>query len=108
MARIRQGKSGLPMIVWLNPNDGTNTGNHNMPRMKFQDNTNTRLIPNEMIPISIHNSKPTILVKNYIPKLSSQTINKLKEWIIKNYSVLISYWNGEIFEDELMDSIQSV
>lgn len=108
MARIRQRKSGLPMIVWLNPNDGTNTGRHNMPRLKFQDNTNEQLNPSNMVPISIHASEPTILVKNYETNLPSRVITMLKGWIIKNYNVLMAYWNNEIYEDELMDSLQSV
>ena len=108
MARISQIKSGLPMIVWLNPDDGTNTGKHNMPMIKFQDNTNTRIIPKDMIPISIHHTNPTILVKNYTPNLPTSAINQLKRWIIKNYSILMDYWNNEIFEDELIAKLKSL
>ena len=104
MARIRQTKSGLPMIVWLKTNDGTNT----MPNIKFQDNTDTQFIEDDMVPISVHPTNPTILAKNYSPNLPSQAICKLKEWIIKNHTTLMAYWNNEIFEDELIDNIQPV
>lgn len=105
MARIRQSKSGLSMIVWINPNDGTNTGQHNMPRLKFQDSTNTRIIQSDLIPMSIDNVSPQILIKDYAPKLPSRTINMLKKWIIKNYVVLMQYWNDEIYEDELIERL---
>ena len=102
MARIRQLKSGLPMIVWLVPDDGSN----NIARLKFQDNTNTRLIMSDLVPISIDSTNPQILVKNYTPKLPAKSIAMLKKWIIKNYSVLMSYWNNEIYEDEIIDKIR--
>ena len=102
MARIRQLKSGLPMIVWLVPDDGSN----NIARLKFQDNTNTRLILSDLVPISIDSTNPQILVKNYTPKLPAKSIAMLKSWIIKNYPVLMSYWNNEIYEDELIDRMR--
>lgn len=106
MARIRPAKSGLSMIVWLTPDDGTNTGQHNMPRLKFQDNTNTRLMADELVPMSIHPSQPMILLKNYNPKLPAKSIEQLKEWIVRNYQTLMRYWQNEIFEDELMELLK--
>lgn len=90
------------MIIWLVPDDGSN----NFARLKFQDNTNTRLIMSDLVPISIDSTNPQILVKNYTPKLPAKSIAMLKNWIIKNYSVLMSYWNNEIYEDELIDKIR--
>mgnify|MGYP004446041767 CR=1 FL=1 len=106
MARVRQAKSGLPMLVWLSPDDGTNTGKHKMPRIKFQDNTNTRLIPEALVPISIHPTRPTILLHDYRTNLPASAIAQLQSWVIKNYDTLMAYWNNEIYEDELIERLK--
>ena len=106
MARVRQAKSGLPMLVWLSPDYGTNTGKHNMPRIKFQDNTNTHLIPEALVPISIHPTRPTILLRDYRTNLPASAIAQLQSWVIKNYDTLMAYWNNEIYEDELIERLK--
>jgi len=102
MARFDKEVSGLPMIVWVAPNDGTNTGQHNAPRLKFQDNTSNRVSARGLVPISIDSTNPIILVKNYKTNLPSKDIVKLKQWIIQNYNILLRYWNGEVLEGILM------
>ena len=99
--RFRKETSGLPMIIWVTPDDGTNNG----PKLRFQDNTNDRFNPRDMVPISIHPSEPTILRRNYQTNLPSEDIAKLKQWIIQNYKALLQYWNGEIWEGGLVHGV---
>ena len=106
MARFSKETSKLPMAVWFDPNDGTNTGQHNLPRLKFQDNTSDRLNPSHLVPMSIDPKNPIILVKNYRTNLPSKDIKKLKQWIVQNYGILLKYWNGEIYEDVLMRDVK--
>ena len=108
MARFSQQESGLPCIIWVNPDLGNNTGKHNMPRIKFQNDTAKSLHVDNMIPISIDRDNPKVLIKN--PKISfnAETINKIQQWIRINYDVLIKYYRNEIFEGELFSNIKKV
>jgi len=102
MARLRKTTTGLPMVVCLNPDDGTSTE----PRIKFQDNTNDHINPGALVPMSIDPKEPRILVANYQPNHPSEDIAKLKQWITQNYDALLKYWNGDIWEDELIDAVK--
>ena len=53
MANISQSTTGLDVIVWVQTNNTQSTGQHNLPRIKFQNNTATKVQTNELIPISI-------------------------------------------------------
>ena len=107
MANISQRTTGLDVIIWVQTNNTQSTGKHNLPRIKFQNNTATKIQTNVLIPISISDN-PTILLKNSDLnkiKISQTQINGIKQWIMKNKEILIDYWEEKITTDELFQKL---
>ena len=94
MANISQNTTGLDVIIWVQTKNTQSTGKHNLPRIKFQNNTTTKIQINELIPISISDNLKILLKNNDLDKIKiSQTqINGIKQWIMKNKEILIDYW----------------
>ena len=110
MANISQNTTGLDVIIWVQTNNTQSTGKHNLPRIKFQNNTATKIQTNELIPISISDT-PKILLKNNDLnkiKISQAQINELKRWIMKNKKILIDYWKEKILTDELFQKLKKI
>ena len=108
MASISQNTTGLDVVVWIQTNNTQSTGKHNLPQIKFQNNTSTKIQINESIPISISDN-PEILLKNNDLnkiKISQAQINGIKQWIMKNKEILIDYWKEEITTDELFQKLK--
>ena len=108
MANISQNTTGLDVIIWVQTNNTQSTGKHNLPRIKFQNNTATKIQANELIPIYISDN-PNILLKNNDLnkiKISQAQINELKQWIVKNKEILIDYWKEKITTDELFQKLK--
>ena len=108
MANISQNTTGLDVIIWVQTNNTQSTGKHNLPRIKFQNNTATKIQINELIPISI-SENPEILLKNNDfnkIKISQAQINAVKQWIVKNKEILTDYWEEKITTDELFQKLK--
>ena len=110
MATISQNTTGLDVIIWVQTNNTQSTGKHNLPRIKFQNNTATKIQINELIPISISDNPKILLKNNDLNKIKiSQTqINGIKQWIMKNKEILIDYWEEKITTDELFQKLKVV
>lgn len=108
MATISQNTTGLDVIIWVQTNNTQSTGKHNLPRIKFQNNTATKIQINELIPISISDDPKILLKNNDLNKIKiSQTqINGIKQWIMKNKEILINYWEEKITTDELFQKLK--
>lgn len=108
MANISQSTTGLDVIIWVQTNNTQSTGKHNLPRIKFQNNTATKIQINELIPISISDDPKILLKNNDLNKIKiSQTqINGIKQWIMKNKEILIDYWEEKITTDELFHKLK--
>ena len=109
MANISQNTTGLDVIVWVQTINTQSTGKHNLPRIKFQNNTVTKIQINELTPISISDN-PEILLKNNDLnkiKISQAQINEVKQWIVKNQEILIDYWQEKITTDELFQKLKN-
>lgn len=108
MATISQNTTGLDVIIWVQTNNTQSTGKHNLPRIKFQNNTATKIQINELIPISISDDPKILLKNNDLNKIKiSQTqINGIKQWIMKNKEILIDYWEEKITTDELFQKLK--
>ena len=109
MANISQNTTGLDVIIWVQTNNTQSTGKHNLPRIKFQNNTAAKIQINELIPISISDNPKILLKNNDLDKIKiSQTqINGIKQWIMKNKEILIDYWEEKITTDELFQKLKS-
>lgn len=110
MATISQNTTGLDVIIWVQTNNTQSTGKHNLPRIKFQNNTATKIQIKELIPISISDDPKILLKNNDLNKIKiSQTqINGIKQWIMKNKEILIDYWEEKITTDELFQKLKVV
>lgn len=110
MATISQNTTGLDVIIWVQTNNTQSTGKHNLPQIKFQNNTATKIQINELIPISISDDPKILLKNNDLNKIKiSQTqINGIKQWIMKNKEILIDYWEEKITTDELFQKLKVV
>lgn len=110
MATISQNTTGLDVIIWVQTNNTQSTGKHNLPRIKFQNNTATKIQINELIPISISDDPKILLKNNDLNKIKiSQTqINGIKQWIMKNKEILIDYWEEKITTNELFQKLKVV
>ena len=108
MANISQSTTGLDVIIWVQTNNTQSTGKHNLPRIKFQNNTATKIQINELIPISISDDPKILLKNNDLNKIKiSQTqINGIKQWIMKNKEILIDYWEEKITTDKLFQKLK--
>ena len=108
MANISQSTTGLDVIVWLQTNNTQLTGKHNLPRIKFQNNTETRAQIHELIPISISDNPKILLNNNDLKKIkiSQAQINGVKQWIVQNKEILIDYWQEQITTDELFQKLK--
>ena len=108
MANISQHATGLDVIIWVQTNNTQSTGKHNLPRIKFQNNTATRVQIHELIPISISDDPKILLNNNDLNKIkiSQAQINGIKQWIVKNKEILIDYWQEQITTDELFQKLK--
>ena len=51
----------------------------------------------DMIPISIDEFNPKVLVDREVPNF-----DKVSDWIKKNYSLLIRHWNQELYDEDVL------
>lgn len=110
MSNIPQRITGLDSIIWIQTNDSQGTGNHNIPRIKFQNNSGMKIQKDELIPISISDEPEILLKSNDLDKikLSNKQIRAIKLWIIKNRDVLMKYWNDEITTYDAFELLRKV
>ncbi|MBR5027600.1 MAG: hypothetical protein IKX51_00125, partial [Bacteroidales bacterium] len=98
MANLSQNVTGLDVIVWVQINNPNLTGRHNLPRIKFQNDTGTRVNISSGIPMSISDTPEVLLKGTALNTLSLdlKQVNKIKQWVVTNKDVLLKYWNGEM------------
>ena len=110
MSNLSQQRTGLDSIIWIQTNDAQGTGKHNIPRIKFQNNTGMKIQKDELIPISISDEPEILLKSNDLSKikLSNRQIRAIKLWIIKNRDVLMKYWNDEITTYDAFELLRKV
>ena len=108
MANLSQNVTGLDVIVWVQINNPNLTGRHNLPRIKFQNDTGTRVNISSGIPMSISDTPEVLLKGTALNTLSLdlKQVNKIKQWVVTNKDVLLKYWNGEMTTDALLSNLK--
>lgn len=91
MSNLMKSDTGLPVIVWF---CGETEVEHNLPRIKFQNNYSNKIQKSELVPMSISN-EPEILI-NIKLNIKQKDIDKIKEWVKLNKNTLLDYWNYKI------------
>ena len=95
MSGFRKSDTNLPVNIWIDDVGAERKTSHNLPRIKFQNDTSDNLKSRDTIPMSISDN-PEVLINNFQTKLSQSDITKIKKFIIDNYDALMDYWNGKI------------
>lgn len=105
MANLKKDKTRLPVNIWVDEIGSGRNLKHYIPRIKFQSTKSDKA--QSGIPISI-SKKPEILVDNYETDLNNYEIGQVKNFIIRNYDLLMKHWNQEITTEELINQIKKV
>ena len=95
MSGLRKEDTNLPVNIWIDDVGNERSTPHNLPRIKFQNDTSNKLKSRNTIPMSI-SIEPEVLVKNFQTKLTTSDINQIKQFIIDNHDLLTDYWNHKI------------
>ena len=95
-------ETNLKCVIWV---DGARNMKHGK-RIKFQNNTSSRLNGGELIPVTIcDNPDVPEKLKSKI-QIKQKELNRIKQWILLNKQVLIDYADGKITTGDLYKSIQ--
>lgn len=108
MANISKEFTLLPVNIWVEESGVERDVEHNEPHLKFQNSKSNKLDRTKLIPISISNEEPIILIKDFDMKkleLSGKEFKVLQNWIRYHYDLLIKYWNSEIDTTKLISNI---
>lgn len=106
MANAPKSITKTPVIIWIQSNSELGTGQHNTPRLKFQNNKSDKLDKSSLIPLSIEDN-PKILIKNYKLEISSKELMEICDWVSINKDLLLKHWNGEITSFEVFSSCKT-
>lgn len=104
MTNLRKFETGLPANVSIQVlSDENRKYPHNMPRIKFQNNTSDRITGiSDLIPVSIEDEPHVLIDKPYNKKL----FRPVKKWIQLNKENLLKVWNQEMTEFEFMKQMR--
>lgn len=104
--RLTKIETGLDYVIWC-PADA-DIKKKAQPYIKASTESSSDFSFNDSISITI-NLKPSFLqTKKGYKKgdlISGKNFNKIKKFIIKNHTLLIKHWNGEISDAELLNQI---
>lgn len=99
LANIPPRLSGLPMVVWLS--DGTGV-RHDL-RVKVSQEHGARIRTRDWAVMSVR-PEPELLHG----ELSSRDVDAVTRWIRLNEAVILDYWEGRLFTDDLLARLQRV
>lgn len=88
MANISKTKYDIPCNIWIS----TETQNKHLPRVKVQQDYGNKINYNNFCSISI-SQNPQILAGEW--KLNNKDKQDIFDFIVKNYTALMSIWRGE-------------
>jgi ubiquinone biosynthesis protein UbiJ len=96
MANLSPLFTGLPFVVWISVRGNAR---HDI-RVKVSKGKKAQ--PGQMISVAL---RPEVRVVGQ-GALSSQELNQLKQWVDRNWDVLLAYWKGEIFTEQAIISLK--
>ena len=98
MANLRPKTTNLPFVVWVSQKAGAR---HDV-RVKVAHSA--KVIASQM---GVYSVRPFAHVEG--PPLSPVDEKRLEDWITKNQSVLVAFWNADIeYTEDLIEQIQPV
>lgn len=102
MSNIRKKTSGLPVNIYVS--SGGSVNQRHGPRIKVMTNTGDRFNPHETVSVMLKQNITQDDVIGY-DQLPPDILNDIREYINKNYDVLIQYWNDEIDTTEMVQGL---
>ena len=105
MANFRSKSTGLPMNVYISIGEVEGKKMKHGARIKVSRSYANNFTPFDTFSITISNN-PIII--GDVGNIYINDINKLKEFISKNYDVLLAYWDGEYDTSDLIGNLRKV
>ena len=99
MANLPPRLTGLPMVVWLLERG---RARHDA-RIKVSRTHGIRIDPTNTVTVAVRPA-PRLATGD----LSRADLRVVAEWIELNRDVILDYWHGRIFTDELLQRIKSI
>lgn len=100
MANLSPERTGLPMVVWVSQRG---RARHDA-RVKVSLVPGRRMIPERTTAVSV---RPIVEVVAGDP-LPPIELDAVRKWVEANRQVIIDYWDGELFTDELLDRLTRI
>ena len=94
--------TNLACVIWV---DGPRNKPHG-ERIKFQNNTATKLNNGEMIPVTISDNPQIPKSVHSKLKIKERELTRIKKWIILNKQVLLDYSQGKLSTKQLYQQIK--
>ena len=99
MSCLNSKESGLPYNILIDSLGKFRKRLNNSPRIMI-DLKNERFRTDSIVPVSIDRINPEILIDKEIPKFEI-----IKNWIIKNYEILINHWNKTLDDFDALSKL---
>lgn len=95
MANLPKKRTGAPVIIYISGNKSSHG-----PRIKFFDSYSDSVGDNYdlLVPMTV-SKNPEIPIEHKL-NIKKKDLDKIKQWVIKNYDILMALYNGEIDEIE--------
>ncbi|MGA7239748.1 MAG: DUF4160 domain-containing protein [Bryobacteraceae bacterium] len=97
MANLFPKHTGLPFVVWISYKGGAR---HDV-RVKVSQNA--KAIPTDMVSVGV---RPDVHIVE--GEMDPHEFRLLKAWIERNQAPLISYWEGEIDTQDVLEALTKV
>jgi len=103
---LRQKDTGLPMIIWCPTQAGIQ---HQKPYIKVALDIGIKIFPKDAVSISIE-TEPKYLrsIKGHKKGevLGGSWFNPVKDFIVKNYDLLLAHWDNSVGDKEFANRIE--
>ena len=107
--KLMKEDTGLPMVIWC-PRDEMGI-QHQQPYIAVALNNSNRFVPQDSLSISIEKEpKYFKSIKGYKrgEVIGGSWFNPVKDFILKNYDLLLSHWNESISDGQFLNRIEKV
>jgi hypothetical protein len=100
MANLSPARTGLPMVVWISERGRARQD----ARVKVSQIHGRKAHPDQTVSLSV---RPTVEIVAGTT-LDPRDLALIRQWIELNRDLLLAYWEGEIFTDEVIDKLVPV
>lgn len=111
MSSFKKDKSGLPVNLWIDDagNDRNKELPHNIIRLKMQNNTDSHLDKDNLIPIKIDKYNPEILLKKgkYQLGIKETQLKDVFNFIIEWYDELVQVYEQKLDIDDFKEMVKN-